>query len=257
MLLSFVRACLSFPALPLLLVLAGLACLRWRRPWWGRSLLALGVGSLWLLSTALGAGWMAAGLERYPALVNADHLRANGWQAIVVIGGGRQVAAPEYDGRDVPGYWTASRLRLAAELYRQSSLPLAVSGGLGPYDTEPEAMLMAHSLVHDHVVNVRWQEAVSRTTDENARELRRGLAPQGIDRIVLVTQALHMPRARLAFEKAGFVVLPAPVDFVRGSASRTPLLLNLLPHPRYLTVSAQAWHEYAGLLAYRLRYAFD
>ncbi|MFN3587271.1 MAG: YdcF family protein [Moraxellaceae bacterium] len=253
---EILRTCLSLPALPLLMLLAGLACLRWWRPWPGRLLAGAGLLLLWGASTPLGASWLAAGLERYPAVPDGRALRAGGWQAIVVIGGGRHAAAPEYGGRDVPNYWTASRLRHAAELYRDSGLPLAVSGGVGRRDSVPEAALMAHSLVHDHIVNVRWQETASRTTHENAVRLREGLGPEGVERIVLVTQALHMPRARLAFEQAGFTVLPAPVDIVPGTA-RLSWPEALLPRADRLLLSAQAWHEYAGLLAYRLRYAID
>lgn len=256
MLADILRTCLSLPTLPLLMLLAGLACLRWWRPWPGRLLAGGGLLLLWGLATPLGAAWFAAGLERHPPLADGRQLRAGGWQALVVIGGGRQVAAPEYGGRDMPNYWTASRLRHAAELYRDSGLPVAVSGGTGRGDSVPEAALMAHSLVHDHIVNVRWQETASRNTHENALRLREGLATEGVDRIVLVTQSLHMRRARLAFEQAGFTVLAAPVDFVPDSG-RLSWPEALLPRADRLMISAQAWHEYAGLLAYRLRYAVD
>lgn len=111
---------------------------------------------------------------------------------------------------------------------------------------------MADSLVRDHVVNVRWQESGSATTWENAMKTRALLQAEGIDRIVLVTQALHMPRAVLAFRQAGFTVLPAPIDAESDNA-RLPWLLRLAPRAERLLFSAQACHEYAGLLVYRTR----
>lgn len=253
---TFLRACLSPPGLQILLVLLGLWALRRQRLAWGRSLIGLGLVSLWLMATPQGAAWLLQGLERYPAIAEPSRLRAEGWQAIVVIGGGRDHAAPEFGGRDVPNYWTASRLRYAASLYRQTGLPVAVSGGRRAGDTVPEASLMHHSLVHDHVTNVYWTEDDSATTWENAINSRRLLAPQGIDRIILVTQAAHMLRAKAVFEHAGFQVKPAPLDF-ETDAARLPVLLRFAPRAERLMASAQACHEYLGLLWYRLRMLVD
>lgn len=252
----FLRSLLAPPGLQLLLLLAGLWCLRRRRLALGRTLVAFAVVSLYLMATPLGAGLLARGLELDPALP-ADPAAWQGAQAIVVLGGGRDRAAPEYEGRDRPNYWTASRLRYGAALYRRSGLPLAVSGGVLRDEAEPESAIMARSLREDHVVNVRWEEGGSRTTWENAVLTRSLLAPQGIDRIVLVTQGLHMARARMVFEYVGFQVVPAPVDLIQPAVARRPLLLRLAPSPLAFTVSGQALHEYGGLLAYRLRMLAD
>lgn len=253
---AFLRACLSPPGLQILLVLAGLWALRRRRLFWGRFLVTLGLASLYLMATPQGAAWLLQGLERYPGIAEPARLRAEGWQAIVVIGGGRDYAAPEYGRRDVPNVWTASRLRHAAFLYRQTGLPIAVSGGTRRGETVPEAQLMHYSLVHDYVVNVYWMEAGSGTTWDNAVNTRVLLKPQGIDRVVLVTQAAHMWRAKDMFEHAGFVVKAAPVDF-ETDAVRLPLLLRFAPRAERLMASAQACHEYLGLVWYRLRMLFD
>lgn len=255
----FLRSLLSPPALQILLVLAGLACLHRQRRWWGRGLITLALASLWFMATPWGASLLARGLEGYPPLPLPAALAAGHWQAIVVPGAGRDYAAPEYGGVDVPNVWAASRLRYAALLYRQSGLPIAVSGGAAPGEASAtgqavvaEAAIMAASLQRDYVVNVRWQEGGSATTWENAAKTYALLHPQGVDRIVLVTQALHMPRALLAFRQAGFTVLPAPIDAETDNA-RLPWLLRLAPRAERLLFSAQACHEYAGLLAYRVR----
>lgn len=250
----FLRSLLAPPGPQLLLVLAGLLWRR-RRPWLGRGLVATGLLSLYLMATPLGALWLARGLETAPVLP-ADPRAWGGAQAIVVLGGGRD-PAPEFGGQDVPNYWTASRLRYAAFLYRRSGLPLAVSGGIVGDDPEPEAAVMARSLRQDHVVNVRWEEGGSRTTWENAMLTRDVLRKDGIGCIVLVTQGLHMRRARLAFEHAGFTVVPAPLDLVAAQMLRRPLLPRLAPSPESLMISGQALHEYAGLVLYRLRMRVD
>ena len=42
------------------------------------------------------------------------------------------------------------------------------------------------------------------------------LAPRGIRKVLLVTSAMHMPRAAGAFRKAGFEVIAVPADFHSG-----------------------------------------
>lgn len=213
----------------------------------------LGIGlallSLWLLATPLGAVWLSVGLENTPVLRLADKSRWQQAQAIVVLGGGREFSS-EF-GQEMPNYWTASRLRYGAYLYRHTGLPLAVTGGRKwASEKEPEAVIMARSLRQDYVVNVRWQEEQSASTWENAQFSYAKLAPEGIRHIIVVTQAMHMPRARVAFEKAGFTVIAAPIDFTTANA---PLLLQLLPSASAWGRSVQAWHEYGGLLVYTLR----
>lgn len=253
---SLLHVLLLPPTVNIVLVLAALWCGRRQRRWWARGLMALALLGLWLPATPLIAGWLSAGLQPAP-LVLADKASWQGAQAIVVLGGGRQ-AAPEWGaGLEAPNYWTASRLRHGAWLYRQTGLPLAVSGGLGyaaRVGQASEAALMAASLQRDYVVNVRWQEDRSRNTWENAMFSHELLAPAGVQKILLVTQALHMRRAQWAFAHAGFTVIAAPTDFYTPEASG---LQRLLPSPRAWLCSLQALHEYGGLLRYRLRAALE
>jgi uncharacterized SAM-binding protein YcdF (DUF218 family) len=39
------------------------------------------------------------------------------------------------------------------------------------------------------------------------------LRQRGIGTAILVTSALHMPRARAQFEREGLTIIPAPTDF--------------------------------------------
>ncbi len=115
---------------------------------------------------------------------------------------------------------------------------------------------MARSLQQDYIVNVRWQEGRSRTTWENAEYSAALLQAEGVKKIVLVTQSLHMRRARMIFEHVGFEVVAAPIDFDHEAAAK-PWLLQLVPQLMAFVRSAQALHEYGGLLSYRLRMLTD
>ena len=95
-------------------------------------------------------------------------------------------------------------------------------------------------------------EEASINTRENALFSYRLLSARGIRKIVLVTSAMHMPRAAGAFRKAGFEVIPAPADFRTGWGAPNPVFL-WLPNAGSLEHSQTALHEWLGLWTYRLR----
>lgn len=232
----------------LLLCLLGLVLAR-KRPRIGIALGLSGVVLLTALSTGLVARQLAQPLEsQNPPLSAASRLDV---QAIVILGGGRLQSAPEYGHRDVPSLVTQARLRYGAALQRRSGLPVLVSGGAPDGRQVSEAALMAQLLREDLQVPVRWIEQGSDDTAGNARLSAHMLQAAGIHRIALVTDALHMPRARRAFEVAGLQVLPAPTVFAGHSWSA---LWYWLPNAKALQVSYYALHEWLGLAWYRLRH---
>ncbi len=91
---------------------------------------------------------------------------------------------------------------------------------------------------------LRWSEGASRDTRENAINLRPLLQQGGISRIALVTDAWHMPRAVMEFERAGFEVTPAPTGFI---ATRERPLLEWLPSAHGLSSSRQVLREWLAI----------
>lgn len=174
-------------------------------------------------------------------------------QALVVIGGGVDKSAEEYQSPVTVGFRTLIRVRYAAKLAWELGLPILVSGGsvLGR-DCASEASLMAEVLENEFKTPVAWLEDQSRNTAENARFSREVLGEYGIDKIVLVTQAYHMPRALTEFRKAGFEVLPAPTAFIGHGAELN--VLDWLPSPLALMNSFLLAHEAIGMLWYRVAY---
>jgi uncharacterized SAM-binding protein YcdF (DUF218 family) len=224
----------------LLLALAGL-CWR-RRPRLGQALAGSGFVLLWLLSTPAVGDALLRTLEGEPV----DALALDQAQAIVVLGGGRYRAAPEYGGDTVHSA-TLVRLRYAARLQRQTGLPLLVTGGRPDGGGTTEGRAMSDALMQDFGVPVRWVEEASDNTRENARLSAEILRREGITRVLLVTHAWHMPRALRSFTEAGLHALPAPTRF-----HREPLRpVDWLP-TRY-EESRWALHEWIGMAWYRLR----
>lgn len=78
------------------------------------------------------------------------------------------------------------------------------SGGLG-HQAQPgatEADVAAAVAAREFVRPLRWTEPKARDTRENALFSTTMLAGQGIEQVVLVTHAWHMPRALRAFRDA-------------------------------------------------------
>lgn len=247
------------PVPPLLLTLLGAWWLR-RRPGLGWTVLLSSValhGALW---APAGADVLAAWLLKPPTTLQPASLRstaADGQTVIVVLGGGRTKSA-DY------GQWTLTpismeRLRYGVWLSRTTGLPLAFSGGAGPgseHGDDPglsEGEIAARITREEFRHPLRWVEDRSRDTRENAQRSVELLRGQRIDRLVLVTHDLHLPRALRHFERARdaaglrFDIVPAPVGIPEPGP--TWQFGDFLPSPAGIARSRYALREWLGLLA--------
>jgi uncharacterized SAM-binding protein YcdF (DUF218 family) len=237
------RQLLLPPAGPLLLVALGawLAAgaadnaLR-RRLGWG--LVIASCLTLWLLATPLVADALAHRAQRYPPL-DLGHPPAA--QAIVVLGGGdKRTAAPEYGGEPAAGIGLLERVSYAAYVAQHTALPVLVSG------TPAETRAMSATLARNFRVDTRWVEDRSRDTFQNAQFSALILKAAGVSRILLVTDAEHEWRAAHEFQAAGLVVVPAPAEVW---APRPFEPLRCVPNAAALARSTQAMYEMLGDLA--------
>ena len=232
-----------------LILLAGWGLLRVRKhPRSGKAVAVMALVLLWALSTP----WLSRLLLQAWEPVATNVMQAPPAQAIVVLGGGQNHAAPEFDG-DTVNDVTLVRVRYAAHLHRLTGKPVLVSGGSPEGNPHTEAQVMKASLENDFKVAVTWMETASKNTLGNAQESRALLAPLGINRIYLVTHAWHMPRSEWAFTQAGFDVVAAPTAF----ATHYRLTLrDFMPRAYALQHSSDFFHEIIGLAWYRLKSAF-
>ena len=242
---KFVSALLLPPLAPLLLIALGLLLVRRRRRT-GLALAWVGLALALALATPASVGWLLQGLETAPP-VGADAMRQA--QAIVILGAGKRRHAPEYGGETV-NRLALERLRYGARLARATGLPVLVSGG-APTGDRPEAELMRAVLEEDFGVPVRWVENASLDTRQNAQLSAVALRAAGVRRVLLVTHAVHMPRAQAVFEDAGVQVIPAPTAWL-GGPDAGDTLLGALPGASSAYAGWYAAHEWLGLLAYRL-----
>jgi uncharacterized SAM-binding protein YcdF (DUF218 family) len=181
--------------------------------------------------------------------------------AIVILGG---AVAPAYPPRQNVHLGAADRLLYAAMLYRSHPAALViVSGGWIPWQkTEPEGESMVRVLelmgVPDSAILF---ETPCADTYEEAVSVRRVMKTHRLHKILLVTSAIHMPRALQTFRRQGIDTVAAPTDFTvtghdiaQARGSFQEFVLSLMPDANTLAGSTQALKEYLGLAYYRVRY---
>ena len=153
---------------------------------------------------------------------------------------------------------TLERLRYGAALQRATGLRVLVSGGVPSGSTISLASIMRQSLEDDFHVPVTWVEDQAQDTHQNAEQSAIILKASGVDRVLLVTHAWHMRRAKLVFERAGLVVMPAPTAFTKAPPGQISGIgdgiRGLLPTVKAMQNSYFAFHEILGMAYYQLIY---
>lgn len=255
--------------LPMLFYPLGLACIllvialltrRWPR--WGRIAMLLALSILWIGGNHWVAKGLASSLEwRYPPLDTIPEV-----EVIVLLGGGTQAVEPPRPIVEINS--AGDRVIYSAWLYHQGAAEhILVSGGRIPWqssgisEASTPAQEMAYLLEMLGVpADAIWSEPNSFNTYENARFSKEILETQDIERILLVTSAMHMPRSVRLFEAQGLDVIPAPVDYhvtesdmKLSGQSWQSILLRLFPTADNLSQTTGVLKEYLGMMFYNLR----
>jgi uncharacterized SAM-binding protein YcdF (DUF218 family) len=217
---------------------------RWRRA--GRAVSVASLLLLLLLATPAVAGLLLGPLEQdLPTTPPPD----NPPQAIVVLGG-EVMRTPSTPVGAISGHMTMDRLLMAAALHRRTGLPILVTGGSPETDVPAVAPLMDINLREALGVPVRWVEAKSLDTWENARFSTAILRDAGIGSVYVVTHPWHMKRALAAFARAGLSTTAAPTP-LQHPVTLVPA--DFIPRPSAWETSYLALHEWVGRVWYALR----
>lgn len=226
---------------------------RWRRLGQGL-LVVLAVFALVVSVLPVGV-WLAQPLEdRFPQPTRLPE-RVDG---IVVLGGAGQPSISRARGQPALNA-RAERLIAAASLAR--SFPqarLVFTGGSGrPFrqDKEDKEAQVARvvfeqlGLGPDIDSGRLLFEEESRNTFENVIYARRLAKPQPGEVWILVTSAIHMPRAMGCFRRAGWPVVAYPVDYTTAGPVGLALGFNFTGGLSGLVDGLKEW---IGLLVYRV-----
>jgi uncharacterized SAM-binding protein YcdF (DUF218 family) len=140
--------------------------------------------------------------------------------AIVVLGRGAEMRQ--------------GRVEVAAELWQKKRSPKIFASGMS------DAQQIIDGLKQQGVSGQDLSgESCSQSTQENALFTAAVLLPQGIQTIVLITDAPHLPRSFFLFRDAGFTILPhsSPLPAFWNSRRNAQVVLR----------------ETAGLLLYQMQ----
>ena len=201
--------------------------------------------------------------------------------AIVLLGGSMGI---ETNLSSYAEMWSgADRVWQAARLYKAGKTQKVIATGNGAVDTTLPLLLDFGVAKAD----VSFMDAVN--TEEEARSIGKmlvksvGVEELGVEelgvkelrvgsggveesdpikhsstarpKVLLVTSAWHMKRARMMFEKYApdIEVVCAPADFENTiMAEKTPLFKMLLPDPNVFMLNSVAFHEWVGIVGYRV-----
>jgi uncharacterized SAM-binding protein YcdF (DUF218 family) len=158
------------------------------------------------------------------------------------------------------------RVLYAARLFQDGAAPnILVSGGNVSFSTsrgstpadDMQQLLVLAGVPEDII----WLQPDSENTHDDAVLSAGILQEKKIEEILLVTSAMHMPRAKALFEAQGLTVIPAPVDYTvtqqNWQTAMKPsfgeFVINLLPNTSALGLTTNALKEYLGLFIYSLR----
>lgn len=214
---------------------------------------ALLVG-FWILGCGITTRLIGVPLEGVEERVEVEEskVKCGRVDAIVLLGGGMGVhekcgRAEMFGGADRA--WHAARLwrRLSRELKcegEQLNLPITLSGGGVEQSTVP----LLEDLGVPREVMKFFPEA--RNTEEEAKLI----AKNGVKRVLLVTSAWHMPRAKSLFERAGLEVVPAPCDYEMHCAAERPIDVgDFFPGADALARNSWAIKEWVARFCYWLK----
>jgi uncharacterized SAM-binding protein YcdF (DUF218 family) len=233
----------------LLLLLLGIlfGANRWRRA----GLIILAVCICWwgIEVTAL-PGRLLARLEKPYA--GSNRTVPPSADAVIVLGGWGITSTNEFAGLDLGP--AADRLLTGIDLARRGQADALVVGGaattgtLEPIEPELVRRWLARWELSD--VPVLGLGPCRSTRDEAVRAATLA-RERGWTRVLLVTSAWHLERARGAFRAAGLETIPVACDFLGTTSLRRPP--KLVPQAQSM-VLLQIWlHEMVGYWYYRAR----
>jgi len=192
---------------------------------------------------------LATGYQR------VDHVDGPGDRtALVVLGAGDEIVFGWDEWILVANAGGGARAFEASRIYRLLNPRWVIaSGGRFPDSDRPDAssanmrdLLVRFGVPHDRIV----LESASRNTRDEAVVIAPLLRELGVDRVVLVTSAVHMRRAIGAFRAVGSNPIPA---IAPDPKFRRVWWTWLRPGRDGLSLSSQVAHELAGIPYYWAR----
>ena len=190
-------------------------------------------------------------LEQDYDLLNIDEVGEA--DAIVVLSG----MVRTLNERNVLSYeWTdaADRIFSGIELARANKAPkLILTGGKLPWSLgKPEGEFLRDIAIKNGIPAEQiWITKNVQNTDQEAKATVKLLENEN-PKVILVTSAFHMSRAKKVFEAASLKVIPFAVDFRAGASKLT--FMDFIPSAKALSSTSFVVREMIGRLYYAIKY---
>ena len=183
-----------------------------------------------------------------------DESQAQIADAIVVLSSGGRTQAPGE--ANIVEWNDPDRFFAGVSLFQKGKAPkLFFTGGSPPYEKKSKD---EGTLYKEHAISLGIpSNAITTTgrvfnTEQEAREIKRELNSNNSPyKILLVTSAFHMQRAKKQFDRQGFSVQPFPVDFKTSKISPWQSPYKWIPNASSLSRSSEALRELLGRAIYR------
>jgi uncharacterized SAM-binding protein YcdF (DUF218 family) len=175
------------------------------------------------------------------------------YQWCIILGGGMMRSGEGYRTGE-----TADRFVQPLLLYKKGlAKKLLITGGnvnikgLKIDDTQEskkvKEVLIAMGVAEKDI----YLEENARNTHENATYTKKMLAPYLAEEMVLVTSAMHMPRAKACYIREGIKVVVYPAD-IKKKDTPSGILDLVIPQERNLSKFAELIREMAGFVIYKV-----
>ena len=189
--------------------------------------------------------------KRYPTLLDLSQYNQKDSINILVLGAGfiNNINLPPNDQLSLN---SLGRLSEAIRLHRLLNASLLILSGSDPIEKVSESNLFVQAAF---ALGVKGNEIRFIGNPENTQmEALYYTKKYGTNKpLILVTAAVHMPRAMLLFEKAGQNPIPAPTNHMVKS-DRKNEIRDWFPASSNIAMMEYAMHEIGGLVYARLFY---
>ena len=215
-----------------------------------KKLIYIAIGVLYLLSTPIFS-------NNFFKLVEGNEYRKpisaiDSTDAIVVLSGMLEIN--EVGDSTYIEWGDADRFFGGIALFNEDKAQkLVFTGGKMPWDKakKTEGDVLKEYAISDGIPSnkIFITKNVENTADE-AEAVKELIRPS--KKIILVTSAFHMYRAKRLFEKQGFIVIPYKVDY-KAAGSSTVTVMDFLPSAGNLGMTESGMREILGRVFYKIK----
>lgn len=217
---------------------------------WFKALLAFALGWLVLMSATPFPQWLARKLEsRYPPFTLEKNALDSTNLNILILGGGH-VVSPQLPAINQLSMEAVGRLTEGIRVHQMLPGSKLVCSGYSASNRSTQAEMLAAGAIELGVKPI--DTLLSITPSNTWEELVVYRSRFGIRPFILVTSAIHMPRAMAVCNELGLKALPAPTNhLLKIDPQVSPY--DFTPSYHKIMLMQRVLHEYLGMILFNFK----